>query len=256
MYLLKSCFVSLISLRYCQTVQYGGNVVCSERIPLLFDLLEPGICLIHKAHPADVGSGQVVWACTGKNKTLPPSTSLPVMGEIAGVRMASVGGYFPSSKTRASWRMGSTMNWTAWRSTGRGKGSVWIYLAREPPYDGNWLWNDLCCRNDPGGYGKHADNNSEENLLSGVTICVCRTVEQWFCFYVVCILPNFSPEGTLCNFAKMGLFSLLAMQSAPCRVDRVSWIFPYCGTCLLCSLTCWREILSIDTDGLLYLFAM
>ena len=68
-------------------------------------------------------------------------------------------------------------------------------------------------------------------------VCVV-TVEQWFCFYVVCILPNFSPEGTLCNFAKMGLFSLLAMQSAPCRVDRVSWIFPYCGTCLLCSLTC------------------
>ena len=59
MYLLKSCFVSLISLRYGQTVQYGGNVVCSKRIPLLFDLLEPGICLIYKAHPADVGSGQV-----------------------------------------------------------------------------------------------------------------------------------------------------------------------------------------------------
>ena len=106
MYLLKSCFVSLISLRYCQTVQYGGNVVCSERIPLLFDLLEPGICLIHKAHPADVGSGQVVWACTGKNKTLPPSTSLPVMGEIAGVNTASLGGYLHSTKTRATWAEG------------------------------------------------------------------------------------------------------------------------------------------------------
>ena len=106
MYLLKSCFVSLISLRYCQTVQYGGNVVCSKRIPLLFDLLEPGICLIHKAHPADVGSGQVVWACTGKNKTLPPSTSLPVMGEIAGVNTASLGGRLHFSKTKAKWAKG------------------------------------------------------------------------------------------------------------------------------------------------------
>ena len=34
---------------------------------------------------------------------LPPYTSLPVMGEIAGVSIASLGGYLRSSKTRARW---------------------------------------------------------------------------------------------------------------------------------------------------------
>ena len=33
-------------------------------------------------------------------KTLPPSMSLPVMGEITGVNTASLGGYLRSSKTR------------------------------------------------------------------------------------------------------------------------------------------------------------
>ena len=36
-------------------------------------------------------------------KMLPPSTSLPVMGEIAGVNTASLGGYLHSMKTRARW---------------------------------------------------------------------------------------------------------------------------------------------------------
>ena len=34
---------------------------------------------------------------------LPPSTSLPVMREIAGVNTASLGGYLHSTKTRARW---------------------------------------------------------------------------------------------------------------------------------------------------------
>ena len=34
---------------------------------------------------------------------LPPSTSLPVIGGIAGVNTASLGGYLNSSKTRARW---------------------------------------------------------------------------------------------------------------------------------------------------------
>ena len=42
---------------------------------------------------------------TGK-KTLLPSTSLPVMGEIAGVNTASLGGYLQSTKTRARWAEG------------------------------------------------------------------------------------------------------------------------------------------------------
>ena len=49
----------------------------------------------------DPGSGQVLWTYAGW-KTLPPSTSLPVMGEIAGVNTASLGGYLHSTKTRAS----------------------------------------------------------------------------------------------------------------------------------------------------------
>ena len=42
----------------------------------------------------------------GSNKMFPPSTSLPVMGEIAGVNTASLGGYPHSSKTRARWAEG------------------------------------------------------------------------------------------------------------------------------------------------------
>ena len=38
--------------------------------------------------------------------TLPPSTSLPVMGEIANVNMASLAGYLLSTKTRARWAEG------------------------------------------------------------------------------------------------------------------------------------------------------
>ena len=45
------------------------------------------------------------WTYTGR-KTLPPSKSFPLMGEIAGVNMASLGGYFHSSKTRARWAGG------------------------------------------------------------------------------------------------------------------------------------------------------
>ena len=51
-------------------------------------------------------SGQVLWTCTGTNKTLPLSTSLLVMGEIAGVNTASLGGYLHNSKTRARWAEG------------------------------------------------------------------------------------------------------------------------------------------------------
>ena len=52
-----------------------------------------------------LGSGQVLWAYTGR-KTLPPSTSLPVMGELAGVSTASLGVYLHSTKTRVRWAEG------------------------------------------------------------------------------------------------------------------------------------------------------
>ena len=42
----------------------------------------------------------------GRNKTLPPSTSLPVIGEIAGVNTASLSGYLYSKKKRARWTEG------------------------------------------------------------------------------------------------------------------------------------------------------
>ena len=48
-------------------------------------------------------SGQVLWTCTGRNKMLPSSTSLPFINEIAGVNMASLGGCICGSKTRTRW---------------------------------------------------------------------------------------------------------------------------------------------------------
>ena len=39
-------------------------------------------------------------------KTLPSSMSLPVMGEIAGINMASLGRYLHNTKTRARWAEG------------------------------------------------------------------------------------------------------------------------------------------------------
>ena len=53
-----------------------------------------------------VRSGQVLWTCKGRNKTFPPSTSLLVMGEVAGVNTASLGGYLHSPKTSAKWAEG------------------------------------------------------------------------------------------------------------------------------------------------------
>ena len=37
----------------------------------------------------------------GRNKTLPPSTGLPVMGETAGENKVSLGGYLDSKRKRA-----------------------------------------------------------------------------------------------------------------------------------------------------------
>ena len=50
-------------------------------------------------------SGQVLWTYTGR-KMLPPSTNLPVMGEITGVNTSSLGGFVHSTKTRARWAEG------------------------------------------------------------------------------------------------------------------------------------------------------
>ena len=57
-------------------------------------------CYVPLQKAKDMGSWQVLWTCTGK-KTLPPFTSLPVMGEIAGVNTALLDVYLHSMKTRA-----------------------------------------------------------------------------------------------------------------------------------------------------------
>ena len=71
-------------------------------------LTPPSLCATGVGHldTSDLvwGSGQVIWTCTGMNKTLSPFTSVPVMDEIAGVNTASLGGYLHISKTRASQR--------------------------------------------------------------------------------------------------------------------------------------------------------
>ena len=55
--------------------------------------------------PIRQGSGHILWTYTGR-KMLPPSTSLPVMGKIAGVNTTLLGGYLHSTKTRAKWAEG------------------------------------------------------------------------------------------------------------------------------------------------------
>ena len=85
------------------------------------------------------GSGQALWTCTGRNKTLPPSASLPVTGEIADVNTASLGRYIYGSIKRARWA--STMNSAATCATWRGMGSVVLYFARDSPCDENKLLN-------------------------------------------------------------------------------------------------------------------
>ena len=74
---------------------------------------------------------------TGRDKTFLLSTSLPVMGEIAGVNMASLGIYLHSSKTRARWAEGFHDEPTAACSTWRGIGSVRLYLACDSSHDRN-----------------------------------------------------------------------------------------------------------------------
>ena len=53
-----------------------------------------------------MGNRQVLWVCTGRNKTLPPSTSISVIGEKDGVSTASLGECLHSSKSRARWAEG------------------------------------------------------------------------------------------------------------------------------------------------------
>ena len=83
----------------------------------------------------DQGSGPVLRTYTVW-KTLPPSTSLPVMGEISGVNTASLGGYLRSTKTRARWAEGFH-ELQATCSTWRGMGSARLYFSQDSLCDDN-----------------------------------------------------------------------------------------------------------------------
>ena len=88
-----------------------------------------------------------------------------------------------------------------------------------------------------------------QNLFPAVRICDCDIVEQWRSD-VVCVWSSFPPEVSSCNLTITGLFCVLAMMSAPCRVYCVNLIWHYCGICLLCGLhptifASWRQILWI-----------
>ena len=85
----------------------SATLVCSQSrrrtTPIRFKTHECQVCWTGLT--CDQGSGPVLWTYAGR-KTLPSSTSLPVMGEIAGVNTASLGGYLHSTKTRARWAEG------------------------------------------------------------------------------------------------------------------------------------------------------
>ena len=76
-----------------------------------------------------MGSGQAFWTCRERNKMLPSSRSLLVMGEIVGVNMTSLANIFTVQRRGQDEWKGSTMNSMATCSTWRGMGSIRLYLA-------------------------------------------------------------------------------------------------------------------------------
>ena len=64
---------------------------------------------------------------------LPPSTSLPVMGEIAGVNLAARGGYLHRTYTRARWMEGFHNELNGHVFNLESVGSVRLYFALESP---------------------------------------------------------------------------------------------------------------------------
>ena len=73
----------------------------------------------------------------GRNKTLPPTESLPVRGEIAGVNTASLGGYLHSSKKRARWAQGFHDELKGHMLDLKRNGPRQVYFARDSPCDEN-----------------------------------------------------------------------------------------------------------------------
>ena len=75
-------------------------------------------------HTHTHGSGQVLWTCTGRNKTLPPSASLPVMGEIVLSTWHHWADIFIVRRKRPDGQKGSVVNSTAACSTWKLHGLV------------------------------------------------------------------------------------------------------------------------------------
>ena len=86
-----------------------------------------------------------------------PPTSLTVMGKIAGVNTASLGGCLHSSKTQGTAKgEADKADRKKGRKTTSGNGQVWSSPSprgqwRTGKNGGNWLRNHLWCRNDPRG---------------------------------------------------------------------------------------------------------
>ena len=84
-----------------------------------------------------MGNGQVLWTCTRRNKTLPPSKSLPVMGEMVSVNTASLDGHLHSSKKRARWAQGFHDELKGHMLDLKRNGPRQVYFARDSPCDEN-----------------------------------------------------------------------------------------------------------------------
>ena len=111
------------------------------------------------------------------------STSLPVMGEIAGVNMTSLGGYLHISKTRARWAKRSMMNSKAMCSTWRGMGSVRPYLAPDSPCDKKTQAIPYRNGHRPGQQGPRLPPYTRTELSSMLLVCLRRFVEETTSLY-------------------------------------------------------------------------
>ena len=91
-----------------------------------------------------------------------PSTSLTLMGEIAGVNTASLGGCLHSLKKRVRWAEGlhDKLNSHVFDLERDGTHQLvlcpWLIMRWKQP---TWLWNHLWCPNDPRGYGIDDDDD-------------------------------------------------------------------------------------------------
>ena len=99
-----SVLPSDVMTEYCSGSHAGfalfpASILSSTSFPVLLRVPY----WIYLSQPGAVGGS---FGPIQEGMTFPPSTTLPVMGEIAGVNKASLGGYLHSSKTRARWAEG------------------------------------------------------------------------------------------------------------------------------------------------------